>query len=99
MSFNVIVHAPTLRAGARLNIAQADQTVDDAPERLSVGSEIKLRFGVCCPDKAEGRIIDLSPEPETAMLAVGTQVWPLRKGTGGVATGGLVSEHWYVSER
>lgn len=98
MLFNAIVHAPELRAGVRVNIAQADQTLKDPAERLAVGADVRVRFGVCCPDKAQGTIIDLSPEPETAVLAIGTRAWPLRKGTGGVTSIGLVSEHWYVGE-
>lgn len=98
MQFDAIVHAPTLRAGARLNIAEADQTEGDMPDRLQIGSEVRLRFGVCCPDRSRGTIVGHSVGPESVVLAIGAEAWTLlRRGDGGVSTPGLISEDWYVA--
>jgi hypothetical protein len=98
MRFDAIVHAPTLRAGTRLNIAEADQTEGTSPDRLEVGSEVRLRFGVCCPDLSFGTVTEYTALPETVVLAIGTESWTLSRGEGGgITTPGLLSEDWYVS--
>lgn len=98
MRFDAIVHAPTLRVGARLNIAEADQSETDAPDHLEIGSEVRLRFGVCCPDRSLGIVVEHGAGPETVVLAVGAEAWILLKDdTGGVSAPGLVSEDWYVA--
>ena len=98
MRFNAIVHAPVLRAGTRLNIAEADQREDVSPHRLALGDEVALRFGVCCPDRSDGRIVAATPRPESVTLTIGDRSWTLfRNGQGGVTTPGLVSEDWFVA--
>ncbi len=98
MRFEAIVHAPTLRAGARLNIAECDQSEFAPPERLEVGSELWLRFGVCCPDLSRGMIVAYGEGPESVILAIGSESWTLLKGDGGgVTEPGIVSEDWYVA--
>ena len=97
MHFDAIVHAPTLRAGTRLNIAEADQTEGDEPDRLEVGSQVWLRVGVCCPDRSCGTVIDYIEQPESVVLAIGSQSFTLLKGESGVSTPGLLSEDWYVA--
>ena len=97
MRFDVIVHAPSLRTGVRLNIAEADQVAEAAPGRLEVGSELTLRFGVCCPDVSTGTITGRETRPEAAVLAVDGETWTLLRGPGGVTDSGLVSEDWFVA--
>lgn len=98
MHFDAIVHAPTLRVGTRLNIAETDQTEGRIPDRLGVGSQVRLRFGVCCPDLSRGTVVDYAAWPESVVLAIGTEAWTLLKAdSGGISTPGLLSEDWYVA--
>jgi hypothetical protein len=99
MQFHAIVHAPCLREGARLNIAEADQRLDVAPAMLDVGSNVCLRFGVCCPDHASGRIVEATEQPARVVMQIGERRWALTKrGDRAISDPGLVSEDWYVAE-
>lgn len=106
MPFNAIVHAPALRLGARLNIAEADQTESTQPCVLTIGAEVRLRIGVCAPELVSGTVIGCTAESErvdptlvdsTVDLVVGGTIWRLQRSErGGVTAPGLVSDAWYV---
>lgn len=98
MQFNAIVHAPKLRPGARLNIAEADQVEGVSPNRLDVGDELTVRFSIVCPDRARGIIVAHAPTPGAIVLSIGTTAWTLRKGGDGINVPGLLSESWYVAD-
>lgn len=99
MTFQAIVHAPSLRRGARLNIADLGQSTSQRPKRLGVGDEVELRFGVCCPDLARGIVVNYDTLPESAVLEVeGTKVTIChRVGEQAVGQPGLRSESWFVA--
>ena len=99
MTFQAIVHAPDLRAGARLNIADLEQSASQGPKRIGLGAELDLRFGVCCPDLARAVVVDYVPLPETAVIAVGTQEVTIchPAGHAGSLRPGLRSEIWFVA--
>jgi hypothetical protein len=99
MRFEAIVHAPSLRAGVRLNIAASDQRPHVPPISLRVGADVRLRFGVCCPDLAKGQIVQASEHPRSVVIEIGGRRWTLlRHDEGGVTTPGLISESWYVAD-
>ena len=95
MSFLAIVHAPALRRGARVCIADLAQTLDHAPVAITSGAEILLRFGTCCPDLASGAIAEC--DRDEAVLTVDQATWTIRRSpVGGVSVPGLVAEDWFV---
>ena len=98
MTFQAIVHAPGLRHGARLNIADLDQSETRGPKRIGLGAEVELRFGVCCPDLARAIVVDYTPLPESAVIAVAGEEVTIchRAGDVGVLQPGLESETWFV---
>lgn len=98
MPFDAIVHAPHLRPGARLNIAAADQAEGSAPDSLAVGAAVRIKFGVCCPDLANGTIVGREAGADRVVLSVGGESFVLIRGGGGVRVPGLVSEDWFVAE-
>jgi hypothetical protein len=99
MSFQAIVHAPALRQGARLNIADLDQSKTLGPKRIGLGAEVELRFGVCCPDLARAIVVDYTPQPESAVIAVAGEEITIchRSADAGVSQPGLESETWFVA--
>lgn len=99
MTFQAIVHAPTLRSGARLNIADLEQTPTGTPRRLAAGDMMELRFGVCCPDLAQATVVSYVAEPESAVLSCeGLEVTIARPGADeGSDVPGLRSEVWFVT--
>lgn len=98
MPFDALVHAPHLRPGARLNIAEADQNEGHRPAVLTVGSVIHIKFGVCCPDHARGTIVDRDAAADRVVLSVDGACFVLVKGGAGVDVPGLVSEDWFVAD-
>lgn len=99
MTFQAIVHAPVLRHGARLNIADLEQSDAQGPKRIGLGAEMALRFGVCCPDLARAIVVDYAPLPETAVIAVDGEEITIchRAGHEAVSEPGLRSESWFVA--
>ncbi len=97
MSFLAIVHAPALRRGARLCIADLAQTLGRPPVAMSDGAEISLRFGTCCPDLASGAIVGCDAGRDEAVLTVDDATWTIRRSrVGGIGVPGLVAEDWFV---
>ncbi len=98
MTFQAIVFAPFLRKGARLCIADLEQTVTTPPKRISIKSNVNLRFGTCCPTLAAGTITDFVESAETAVLTVEGRGWNLKRcpQKSGVSIPGMISENWFV---
>ncbi len=100
MSFMAIVHAPALRSGARICICDLDQTIDEPPSELVIGSEVALRFGTCCPSLASGAIQACDLGADEAVLRIADADWTIRRShEGGVNVAGLVAEDWFVVGR
>ena len=98
MSFVAIVHAPALRFGARLCISDCDQTPEQPPAGIAVGSEIVLRYGTCCPALACGAIS--ARDLDEAVLHTADADWTIRRSErGGVDVPGLVADDWFVVAR
>ena len=97
MTFLAIVHAPTLRAGARVCICDLDQTVERLPTSISSGAAVSLRFGACCPDLACGSISEYDAQADRAVLRIAeSEVTIQRSRRGGVGCPGLIAEDWFV---
>lgn len=97
MQFEAIVHAPKLETGARLNVAEVDQTEETPFHSMSAGDGVRLRFGVCCPALSRATVLRRETA-DRAELEVDGHTWTLRRGAGGIQTPGLVSEDWFVAE-
>ena len=98
MTFLAIVHAPALRPGARLSIADLAQTLEGPPARLAPGAKLDLRFGTCCPNLACGAILGCNATADEAVLGIAGFDYTIRRCRkhGGVEIPGLVAEDWFV---
>ncbi len=97
MLFDALVHAPCLRPGARLNIAEANQVEGRQPRSMEVGSEVRLKCGVVAPQKLLGTIVEASEGARRVTMQVGAKFWILARREGReIDAPGLVSEHWIV---
>ena len=98
MGFVAIVHAPSLRSGARLCISDLEQTPDQPPHGLAPGSQVQLRFGTCCASLDCGAISTL--DVDEAVLRTSEADWTIRRsGRGGVDVPGLMADDWIVVAR
>ena len=97
--YQAIVHAPALRAGARLCLSDLRQTLVARPRRPQAGDTLSLRFGVCCP--ALGAGIFTAIEDRMATVQIADARWRLGRcpSDGGIEIPGLTAEDWFVVGR